>query len=126
MALQSLWPLAAFQSPDLFTVSRTPWMSDLLSYRDRQTGEGLLHMNTFHPYIPIRVLLLNSDPLHLKHSVLSLSEEDDLRSGRYKPFTAKLHLIEPVCMQTDHLVSIQVTVREFKAEIIALPAVRYG
>jgi hypothetical protein len=33
MALQRLWGLAAFQSPDLFTIGRTPWTSDQLVAR---------------------------------------------------------------------------------------------
>jgi hypothetical protein len=33
MALQPSWTLAAFQSPDLFTVGRTPWTSDRLVAR---------------------------------------------------------------------------------------------
>jgi hypothetical protein len=33
MAPQPLWALAAFQSPDLFTIGRTPWMSDQLVAR---------------------------------------------------------------------------------------------
>jgi hypothetical protein len=28
MALQPLWALAAFQSPDVYTIGRTPWTSD--------------------------------------------------------------------------------------------------
>jgi hypothetical protein len=30
LALQSLWALVSFQFPDLFTIGRTPWMSDQL------------------------------------------------------------------------------------------------
>jgi hypothetical protein len=33
MTLQPLWTLAAFQSPDLFTIGRTPWTSDQLVER---------------------------------------------------------------------------------------------
>jgi hypothetical protein len=33
MALQPLWALAAFQSPDLFTIDRTPSTSDQLVAR---------------------------------------------------------------------------------------------
>jgi hypothetical protein len=155
-------PWTLFQSPDLFTIGRTPWTSDklvarslpqhrrtqtqnkhiytlnihalsgirihhhsvrasedssclrLLGNRDRQISEDLLHINTlrshFHPFMSQKrtytlIDWIRSAILHLKHSVLSLSA-DDLRSGGYNPFTVKLHLIEPVCMQTDHFVSI--------------------
>jgi hypothetical protein len=33
MALQPLWALAAFESPDIFTIGRTPWTSDQLVAR---------------------------------------------------------------------------------------------
>jgi hypothetical protein len=33
MTLQPLWALAAFQSPDLFTIGTSPWMSDQLVAR---------------------------------------------------------------------------------------------
>jgi hypothetical protein len=33
MALQPLWSLATFQSPDLFIIGRTPWTSDQLVTR---------------------------------------------------------------------------------------------
>jgi hypothetical protein len=33
MSLQPVWALAAFQSPDLFTIGKTPWTSDQLVVR---------------------------------------------------------------------------------------------
>jgi hypothetical protein len=33
MTLQPLWTVAAFQSPDLFTIDRTPWTSEQLLAR---------------------------------------------------------------------------------------------
>jgi hypothetical protein len=49
MTLQPLWALAAFQSPDLFTIGRTPWTVDQLvarplpKHRTAQT-----HIHTKH------------------------------------------------------------------------------
>jgi hypothetical protein len=53
MALQPLWALAAFQSPDLLTIGRTPRTSDqfvaraLPKHRAAQTQNE--HIHTKHP-----------------------------------------------------------------------------
>jgi hypothetical protein len=57
MVLQPLWALAAFQSPDLFTIGRTPWMSDQLvtrplpKHRAAQTQNKHIHTHTHTPNI---------------------------------------------------------------------------
>ena len=44
-------------------------------------------------------------------------------SARYNIFTVKWHLIDPVCIQTDHFVSVQGRVGQLEPGIIAFPAV---
>ena len=44
-------------------------------------------------------------------------------SEEYNLFTVKWRLIDPVCIQTDHFVSVQGRVRQLKPGIIAFPAV---
>jgi hypothetical protein len=41
LALQLLWAMAVFQSPDLFTIGRTPWRSDQLVTRGIQIQDPI-------------------------------------------------------------------------------------
>jgi hypothetical protein len=60
MALQPLWALAAFQFPDLFTISKTPWRSDQLlarplpKHRTAQTQNKRIHTPNIHVDYGIR------------------------------------------------------------------------
>jgi hypothetical protein len=60
MALQPLWALAAFQFPDLFTIGRTPWMSDQLvarplpKQRTAQTQNKHIYTPNIHAVSGIR------------------------------------------------------------------------
>jgi hypothetical protein len=47
MALQPLWTLTSFQSPDLFTIGRTSWTSDQLVARPLNTGQHKHRINTY-------------------------------------------------------------------------------
>jgi hypothetical protein len=52
MALQPLWALATFQSPDLFKIVGTPWTSDhLVTGGDLNTGQHKHTKNTCTPNI---------------------------------------------------------------------------
>jgi hypothetical protein len=61
MALQPLWALSAFQSPDLFTIDRTPWTSDQLiarplpKHRTAQTQNRYIYTPNFRALRGIRI-----------------------------------------------------------------------
>jgi hypothetical protein len=61
LALQSLWALASFQFPDLFTIGKTPWTSDQLvarplpKYRTTQTQNKRIHTPNIHALSGIRI-----------------------------------------------------------------------
>jgi hypothetical protein len=52
MALQPLWAVVGFQSPDLFTISRTPWTGDQLVARPLPKHRTTQTQNK-HIYTPI-------------------------------------------------------------------------
>jgi hypothetical protein len=60
MALQPLWAFAAFQSPDLYTIGRTPWTNDQLvakplpKYMTAQTQNKHLYTPNIHVLNGIR------------------------------------------------------------------------
>jgi hypothetical protein len=60
MALQLLWALAAFQTPHLFTIGRTPWTSDQFvarpvpKHRTAQTQNKHIYTANIHTLSGIR------------------------------------------------------------------------
>jgi hypothetical protein len=67
LAVQTLWALASFQFPDLFTIGRTPWTSDQLVSRPLSKHRTAQIQNK-HIYIP-NIHALNEIRTH-DHSVL--------------------------------------------------------
>jgi hypothetical protein len=85
MAREPLWALAAFQSPDLFTIGRTPWTSDQLVARPLPKHRTAKTQNK-HIYTP-NIRALSGIQTH-DHSVRASEDSSCLRPFRYsdRPF----------------------------------------
>jgi hypothetical protein len=54
LPLQPLWALVSFQFPDIFTIGRTPWTSDLPKHRTAQTQNKHIYTPNIHALSGIR------------------------------------------------------------------------
>jgi hypothetical protein len=91
MALQPLWSLVAFQSPDLFTIGRSPWTRDqfvarpLPKYRTVQTPNKYIYTPNIHALSWIRT--------H-NHSVRASEDNSCLRPLGYRDRRKRYYVLK--------------------------------